>query len=382
MWTEDCSTMRILFVLENYLPHIGGVEVVFSQLAEAMAKEGNEVVVLTHRLKDTAKKETINGVKIERVSCLGSRYLFSLLAIPRAIELAKWADIVHSTTFNGAPPAWVAGKLRGKPVILTVHEVWVKFWSKLTDMNWPSRKFHSLAERLLYFLPFDRYVAVSDFTARDLAAYVPKEKIIRIYNALDYSLFDQKKYSKAQSRKKLKLGSEFIYFAYGRPGVSKGFEYLIDAASTIAKKVPHARLLLMLSKDAAYDKRFKQLRKHAENNNALGPITFLEPVKRNELPLYLSAMDCVVIPSLREGFGFGVAEPCALGVPVVASNASSIPEVISGKYHLVPAADSIALAQAIIAVSKGKTTKKPLKKFLLADNIKQYRQLYSRILKK
>ena len=47
--------MRILFVLENYLPHIGGVEILFKNLSESLVKKGHEVDLVTHRLKGTKK---------------------------------------------------------------------------------------------------------------------------------------------------------------------------------------------------------------------------------------------------------------------------------------------------------------------------------------
>jgi len=40
----------------------------------------------------------------------------------------------------------------------------------------------------------------------------------------------------------------------------------------------------------------------------------------NEVEKYLSAMDCFVLPSYREGFGLGVVEAEAMGVPVIVTN--------------------------------------------------------------
>ena len=69
--------MKILFICENYIPHYGGAEVVFKNLAEGYVKLGHEVTILTHQLKNTKKREIINGVKVIRVPSLNSRYLFS-----------------------------------------------------------------------------------------------------------------------------------------------------------------------------------------------------------------------------------------------------------------------------------------------------------------
>ena len=47
-------------------------------------------------------------------------------------------------------------------------------------------------------------------------------------------------------------------------------------------------------------------------------IVLINSVLRKELPNYIKAADCVVVPSLTEGFGFCAAEACAMGKPVVA----------------------------------------------------------------
>ena len=52
--------MKILFVLEHYLPHLGGVENVFMHLCEGMAEKGHEVKIITSRIQNTSKTEEIN----------------------------------------------------------------------------------------------------------------------------------------------------------------------------------------------------------------------------------------------------------------------------------------------------------------------------------
>ena len=118
--------MNVLFVCENYAPHIGGAEIVFKTLAEGLVQRGNRVDIVTRRLKNTTAYEAINGVHVHRVRSLDSRYIFTFSCLPSVLMRARRADVIHTTTFNGAPPAWLASRIFRKKCIITVHEVWVK----------------------------------------------------------------------------------------------------------------------------------------------------------------------------------------------------------------------------------------------------------------
>ena len=58
----------------------------------------------------------------------------------------------------------------------------------------------------------------------------------------------------------------------------------------------------------------------------------------------------VVVPSRAEGFGFPVLEGMAAGVPVLAANATSLPEVAGAAARLVPPGDPLAWREALGAV--------------------------------
>jgi len=47
--------MKILFVCENYFPHLGGAEILFKNLAERFVKKDLQTTVVTHKLKNTLK---------------------------------------------------------------------------------------------------------------------------------------------------------------------------------------------------------------------------------------------------------------------------------------------------------------------------------------
>ncbi|MGH7460653.1 MAG: glycosyltransferase, partial [Longimicrobiales bacterium] len=64
----------------------------------------------------------------------------------------------------------------------------------------------------------------------------------------------------------------------------------------------------------------------------------------------LKRCDIVAIPSHWEGFGLVAAEALAAGKPVVASNTSSLPEIVRDEQEglLIPPRDVSALSQALI----------------------------------
>ncbi len=380
--------MNILFICENYLPHYGGAEVVFKNLAERFAKNGHSVSLVTHRMKETLKHETINNVHVHRVPSLHSRYLFTFSSIPKALKLARHHDIIQTTTFNGAFPAWLAAKIAGKPVVLTVHEVWVGKWRQVTGFSWLKSTMHDLLERAIYLFPFDHYICVSNATKNDLLRRkIPEEKVSTIYNGVDYEFWDQKTVSKkdtAAIREELGAKKMFLYFAWGRPGASKGFEYLINAVPHIREKLPHATLLLMLSSVEKYPKKHRELLNLvASLNLPTDAIKILPSVPYAQLKNYIAAADCIVVPSLAEGFGYSVVDSCTMGKPIIASNAGSIPEVIFGTHLLAEPKNSKDIAAKVIEMAnKQNIAVIPPKRFEWEKSVEGYLEMYQRLVQK
>jgi glycosyltransferase involved in cell wall biosynthesis len=336
--------------------------------------------VITHRIKGTRKQENINGVKIYRVNVpfFGPRYWFTFLSIPKVLELARNADIIHTTTFNAAFPSWLASKILGKPSLITVHEVWVGKWREFTDMNPLSAFVHDALERMIYALNFHAYVCVSESTKENLVGVIgDKKNIFRVYNGFDYDFFDPKRYKKINKEKLGLSKNSFVCLAYGRPGVSKGFDYLIKAVPKV--RIKNFRLLLILSKDKRYKKIIGLVNKL--NSKYKNKIKIMKPVGRKELNSYIRSADCVVVPSLTEGFGYSAVEACALGTPIVVSNTTSLPEVVFGKYVLVKPKSSEAIATGIDMVHDKAYMKTKKKLFTIQKNVGGYISIYEKLLK-
>lgn len=373
--------MKILFVVEYYAPHIGGVETFFQHLAEGLASRGVDVMVLTSSLPGAPHDERLNTVRIHRIRLprVGTRYWFTLLTPFVLWRLISHFDLVHTTTYNAAFPAWLCARLWRKKVIITVHEVWGKLWFRAIRMNRVSAFLHWLYESFVMHLHFDTYVGVSDFTRKAIEKiHGNRKNIVRIYHGIDYTLFDPLHYDRSAFRSRLNLGSAFTYLYYGRTGWAKGIELLVRAVPGISHAVPGSRCLMVLSRDPQqlFDAIIANVSKLGIQHN----VTILDPLPRRELPALLCAVDCVIVPSLAEGFGFTAAESCAMRRPVAVSRAGSLPEVVSGQVRFFEPGNVQDLIRSVSDIAQGKSDELPTKRFKWSEAIDQYLMLYRHLL--
>lgn len=374
--------MKVLFILENYFPHIGGVETFFQHLAEGLAKKNFHVMVITSSYQNESCHEICNGVEIRRIPLpkLFRRYWFTFTAFFYLIFFVSRYDFIQTTTYNAALPAWLAAKLFRKKIIITVHEVWGKLWYSLSGMGVVGAFFHEFFEKIILFLPFSAYIAVSDYTYNALADKIKyREKIIRIYHGIDNDFFNPVKYSKDTIRDRYNLQRNFVCLYFGRPGWAKGVDYLIKAFVFVSRKIKNAKLILLLSEEPR--SRYQEIVRLISKLDLDQSVKIISSVARKELPEFIASANCVIIPSLSEGFGFSAAEASAMEVPLVVTNVGSLPEVVSGKVVFCPGRDSNKLAQGIIDMHEGKYQVIPKKKFLWSDSVEQYVSLYSSLFK-
>ncbi len=91
---------------------------------------------------------------------------------------------------------------------------------------------------------------------------------------------------------------------------------------------------------------FEPVRALVEELGLANDVTFTGYVADADLPPLYTGADAVLMPSLYEGFGFPLLEAMACGAPVVASNASSLPELAADAALLVEPLDHNAFVHA------------------------------------
>jgi glycosyltransferase involved in cell wall biosynthesis len=345
----------VLFVLDHFYPYIGGGETLFWELSRTLVRRGHRVTVVTQREPGTPRRESIEGLEIHRVSTprrLG-RYLFIPLAFPTVLRQARKADVIHTILYGAALPAWLAAALLRKPTVLSVYEVFASQWQRLAAVpKWGGWCFRGF-EWVLLHLPFHRIICISQFTRHRLAQCAPHQadRASVVYPAVDYEFWDPDRYTPVDLRQRLKLAADtFIFLYFGRPGVSKGVDALVEATAAVYQAVPNSRLVLLLARDPADG--YRQIRQRISDLGLRDQVAVLDPVPREELPGYLMAADCVVVPSLSEGFGYSAVEAATLGCRVVATAGHAVEEVLHGFARLVPPDNPRSLAETLVALAK------------------------------
>jgi len=89
-------------------------------------------------------------------------------------------------------------------------------------------------------------------------------------------------------------------------------------------------------------------------------IVHLDYLERSGLAAVMRRAEALVFPSWLEGFGLPLVEAMVCGVPVIASDCSSLPEVAGDAAIYVDPADSAALGRAILALTADPALKRRL----------------------
>jgi glycosyltransferase involved in cell wall biosynthesis len=117
-------------------------------------------------------------------------------------------------------------------------------------------------------------------------------------------------------------------------------------------------------------------------------ITHLHGVAIEDLVGLYNLADLCIFPSWLEGFGFPVLEAMACGTPVIASNRSSVPELVGNAGLLADPADAEAFVAQSLRVLNDPTLREDLiqkglqrvQQFSWANHARQVRAFYDRVL--
>ncbi len=272
------------------------------------------------------------------VTPLNDRWLYRLwhrARLPLPVELfAGRGDLYHATDFV-LPPV-----TPGKRTVLTVHD--------LTFERAPDAAPPQLLRFLKRVVPqavrrAHHLIADSQATARDLMALydVRPERITVIYSGVDARFRPVDAPSPASS---FAPGGAPFVLTVGTLQPRKNHLTLVRAFAQVAPQLPDLHLVIAGGKGWMYDQVIAEVARLDLGER----VRFIGFVDDADLPDLYRAARVFAFPSLYEGFGLPPLEAMACGVPVVASNASSLPEVMGDAGLLVDPLDVDGLAEALV----------------------------------
>jgi glycosyltransferase involved in cell wall biosynthesis len=250
-----------------------------------------------------------------------------------AVEL--WTgpvDVVHGTNFV-VPPSRKAARL------VTVHD--------LTPLRFPelcsptSLRYPDLIRRAL-----DRGASVhtvSRAMAEDVMEHfrIGDDRVHVIHNGL----------TPLRRPPRLEASGPPYILAIGTVEPRKGLPDLVAAFDLIAGSLPDVQLKIAGPAGWGEEELTAAVRAahHADRIHRVGWV--------DDRSALIAGARLLAFPSLYEGFGLPPLEAMSLGVPVVATAAGAIPEVVEDAAQLVPPCDVTALAEALGLVSQDAATR-------------------------
>jgi len=253
------------------------------------------------------------------------RVVWDQLLLPLAAARAR-ANIVHCA--SGTMPL-----LRPFPVVVTVHDI---AWLRVQTHARPYARTYFGAFSLRQYRAARRIVTDSTFSRSELLALGPfaPERVVAVWPGVSDDF----------ARVVRRRGDEPTILAVGTVEPRKNLEVVIRAIAT----PPLARVRLLSTGPATpYLEHCRQL---ARSLGVWERVSFLGYVPRERLLELYATAAAGVAPSYYEGFGYAAAQALCAGLPLVAANASSLPEIVAGEAALVDPNDVAGWANALAGI--------------------------------
>lgn len=192
-----------------------------------------------------------------------------------------------------------------------------------------------------------RVLAISEFTKKEIIrAYgYPEKRITVIYPGIPENTKRFRRLAAGDKqieieRMKKKYGINRYFFFVGTLQPKKNLSRLVEAFNMIKKDFPDIHLVIA-------GKMWHQFENHEPRATSHEQVKYLGFVPDADLFPLLAGAECLILPSLYEGFGIPVLEAMALGTPVAASNLTSVPEILGDAGMLFDPTSTEEIARGI-----------------------------------
>lgn len=262
-------------------------------------------------------------------------------------------DLMHFTHFN-LPILYL------KPYIVTIHDLILQRFGTARGYLLGKIKYgiKSLGYKIIIRLAVWRskkIISVSEYVKNDITKSfgIAKEKISVIYEGSPNLISRELQIADDRVLEKYKIHKPYLLYV-GNAYPHKNLARLIEALKILKEKnQPNLQLVLVGGEDYFYRELKKE---HCDVSGICfgGGVIFTGYVSDEDLGSLYSDASLYVFPSLCEGFGLPPLEAMSWGVPVVASSATCLPEILGQAAYYFDAEKSADIAVKIEEVLRDK----------------------------
>jgi alpha-1,3-mannosyltransferase len=305
--------MRILHVVRQFHPGVGGLESYVRNMAEQQKKLGHECAILTlnkifHGGKGAlAPHEVVDGLPVYRVPFLGRRRFF-LPAVPRSF--LKRYDVIHVHNTDGFFDAIsLMSRKAGKPIFATTHG---GFFHTKTFSAIKRLYFHFITRKL-----GKNYRAIFAISQHDYDTFKGvNDNLILKPNAI------------MPAGNFIAAGDDFVYL--GRLAKHKNVEAVIRTFALL--KTRHGKTGKLHIIGPEWDVPRSDLSSLAKSSGAGDDVIFHGFIAADKMSDVLRDCGWFISASSFEGFGMSMLEAMSVGlIPFVQPNESFLELIAAGK---------------------------------------------------
>ena len=386
--------MRILHIVHNYSPSIGGSQLLFQKFSEGLVLNFNDEVTIftTNSLygpnatlfkEISVEEEIINGVNVIRYPFHRHhlKYIQYLNRLANKISpiVADYCSLLYKGPISY--PMWRAiKKFNGDIIGATPFNYLHMYYPIIGKKRLPVVHYGALHIKngkvprtvLNAIFVSDGYIANTVFEKNILLSYgIPSEKLFTVGPGVDISNFEES--SGEAIRKKFNLRNAPVVAFIGRITSYKGVDTLIYAMQEVWKKIPEAYLLIAGSSTIYAEKLLLIIENLPEESQKR--IIWIQNFLNEDKAELFAACDVFVSVSKEESFGIVYLEAWASKKPVIGGKIGAVSSVITNNQNgiLVDYGDIAALAKGIIKLLEDKK----FSNFLANNGYEKTKQNYS-----
>jgi len=331
--------VRILFI--NSIQMFGGGEIWLFNAMRGLEKRGHSVHLLCRPGSILEKRARDKGFSVFTIRMRGD---FDPVTIIRTALLLKKLkiDLVCTNMDKELRFGGIAAKLAGVNALIPRRGIDYPLKNKFQYKF----SYSSLASGI---------IANSESTKASLlknAPWLNTEKIKVIYNGIDFNRFSGP--ISKDIRKEFGISKkDFVVGFVGQLDERKGIDTLVNAFCSLKDE----DVVLLIVGEGQMEGELKDI---VSKTNSRVIFTGF----RDDIDDIMKAIDVLALPSLWEGFGIVLIEAMAAGKPVITTNVSNMPEIVTDQRDgfLVSPGDASTLKEVILKLKENPSIKNEMGK--------------------